>query len=159
LNIPIGFAGGLYDKDTKLTKFGYREYDSNTGRWTTKDPIDFQGGDSNLYGYVLGDPVNFVDPEGLKPPSPLNPKNPGLCMLISLNEADKKNKCAETIDKACNDLDFEKIGQMCNTPSVSTCRAGCFLNEFWEELKENCTPSPNPIDTRQKIPNPIPKEK
>ena len=22
------------------------------------------GGDSNLYGYVLGDPVNFVDPDG-----------------------------------------------------------------------------------------------
>ncbi|MDR1555134.1 MAG: RHS repeat-associated core domain-containing protein, partial [Campylobacteraceae bacterium] len=67
LNIPIGFAGGLYDKDTKLTKFGYRDYDSYTGRWTTKDPIDFDGGDSNLYGYVLNDPVNFVDPEGLDP--------------------------------------------------------------------------------------------
>ncbi|MDR1008552.1 MAG: RHS repeat-associated core domain-containing protein, partial [Campylobacteraceae bacterium] len=57
LDIPIGFAGGLYDKDTKLIKFGYREYDSNTGRWTSKDPIDFGGGSSNLYGYVLGDPV------------------------------------------------------------------------------------------------------
>jgi RHS repeat-associated protein len=65
LNISIGFAGGLYDKDTKLTKFGYRDYDSNTGRWTSKDPIDFEGGDSNLYGYVVGDPINFVDPWGL----------------------------------------------------------------------------------------------
>jgi RHS repeat-associated protein len=65
LNIPIGFAGGLYDKDTKLTKFGYREYDSHTGRWTSKDPIDFSGGDSNLYGYVVNDPVNGVDPWGL----------------------------------------------------------------------------------------------
>ena len=26
----------------------------------------FDGGDSNLYGYVLQDPVNFVDPEGLE---------------------------------------------------------------------------------------------
>jgi RHS repeat-associated protein len=64
-NIPIGFAGGLYDHDTKLTKFGYRDYDSQTGRWMSKDPIDFDGGDSNLYGYVMGDPVNGVDPEGL----------------------------------------------------------------------------------------------
>jgi RHS repeat-associated protein len=48
--------GNNYDKDTKLTKFGYREYDSNMGRWTTKDPIDFNGGDFNLYGYVLGEP-------------------------------------------------------------------------------------------------------
>jgi RHS repeat-associated protein len=65
LNILIGFAGGLYDKDTKLTKFGYRDYDSQTGRWITKDPIDFEGGDSNLYGYVVNDPINGVDPEGL----------------------------------------------------------------------------------------------
>jgi RHS repeat-associated protein len=28
----------------------------------TKDPIGFHGGDTNLYGYVLNDPVNLVDP-------------------------------------------------------------------------------------------------
>ena len=64
-NIPFGFAGGLYDTDTKLTRFGYRDYDAYVGKWTAKDPIDFAGGDSNLYGYVLGDPVGFVDPMGL----------------------------------------------------------------------------------------------
>ncbi len=63
--IAFGFAGGLYDQDTKLTRFGYRDYDAYTGKWTAKDPIDFSGGDTNLYGYVLGDPVNFVDPWGL----------------------------------------------------------------------------------------------
>ncbi|WP_200898011.1 RHS repeat-associated core domain-containing protein, partial [Arsukibacterium sp. MJ3] len=36
-----------------------------TGRWTARDPIGFAGGDTNLYGYVLGDPVNFIDPDGL----------------------------------------------------------------------------------------------
>ena len=63
--VPFGFAGGLYDSDTKLTRFGYRDYDAYTGKWTAKDPIGFDGGDSNLYGYVLGDPVDFVDPSGL----------------------------------------------------------------------------------------------
>ena len=63
--MPFGFAGGLYDPLTKLTHFGYREYDSFTGKWTAKDPIGFAGGDSNLYGYVLNDPVNLVDPFGL----------------------------------------------------------------------------------------------
>ncbi|WP_324171211.1 phospholipase A2 [Sulfurimonas sp.] len=63
--IPFGFAGGLQDKDTNLVHFGYREYDPQTGKWTAKDPIDFQGGDANLYGYVLNNPVNFVDPTGL----------------------------------------------------------------------------------------------
>jgi len=64
--VPFGFAGGLYDSDTKLTRFGYRDYDAYTGKWTAKDSIGFDGGDSNLYGYVLGDPVDFVDPVGLK---------------------------------------------------------------------------------------------
>jgi RHS repeat-associated protein len=62
---PFGFAGGLYDPDTKLIRFGARDYDAQTGRWTAKDPIGFGGGDTNLYGYVVNDPVNFVDPLGL----------------------------------------------------------------------------------------------
>lgn len=62
----IGFAGGIYDADTKLVKFGARDYDPETGRWTLKDPIMFEGGDTNLYGYVANDPVNFIDPSGLK---------------------------------------------------------------------------------------------
>ena len=63
---PFGFAGGLYDPDTRLTRFGARDYDAETGRWTAKDSILFDGGDSNLYGYVLQDPVNGIDPEGLQ---------------------------------------------------------------------------------------------
>jgi RHS repeat-associated protein len=63
---PFGFAGGIYDQHTKLVRFGARDYDAETGRWTAKDPIRFRGGLSNLYGYVLNDPVNFTDPSGLQ---------------------------------------------------------------------------------------------
>jgi RHS repeat-associated protein len=63
--VPFGFAGGLYDQDTKLVRFGFRDYDPDTGRWTAKDPIRFAGGDTDLYGYVLNDPVNAIDPYGL----------------------------------------------------------------------------------------------
>ncbi|MBY0413695.1 MAG: DUF2778 domain-containing protein [Bdellovibrionales bacterium] len=38
---------------------------SQTARWTSKDPIGFSGGDTNLYGYVLQDPINLIDPTGL----------------------------------------------------------------------------------------------
>jgi len=65
LTIPFGFAGGLYDKDTNLIRFGYRDYDPEIGRWTARDPIGFAGGDTNLYGYVLSDPANWIDPTGL----------------------------------------------------------------------------------------------
>lgn len=61
---PFGFAGGLRDADTSLIRFGARDYDPQTARFTTKDPVGFAGGDTNLYGYVLNDPVNLIDPLG-----------------------------------------------------------------------------------------------
>ena len=63
--MPLGFAGGLYDKETGLVRFGFRDYDPDIGRWTAKDPIFFAGGDTDLYGYVLNDPINRTDPFGL----------------------------------------------------------------------------------------------
>jgi RHS repeat-associated protein len=63
---PFGFAGGVYDADTKLVRFGVRDYDPEVGRWTSKDPILFEGGDTNLFGYVNNDPINFIDPSGLR---------------------------------------------------------------------------------------------
>lgn len=62
---PFGFAGGLYDPDTGLTRFGARDYDAEVGRWTAKDPILFGGGDTNIYFYSGGDPINAIDPLGL----------------------------------------------------------------------------------------------
>ena len=62
--LPIGFAGGLYDADTGFVHFGARDYDPVVGRWTTKDPIRFGGGQANLYAYVDNDPVNYIDPLG-----------------------------------------------------------------------------------------------
>jgi len=64
---PFGYAGGLYDRDTRLTRFGARDYDAETGRWTVKDPIRFAGGDPNLYRYVSNNPVNRSDQSGLSP--------------------------------------------------------------------------------------------
>ena len=61
----VGFAAGLADKDTGLVHFGYREYDPRIGRFITPDPIGFAGGDVDVYGYCLDDPINFVDRTGL----------------------------------------------------------------------------------------------
>ena len=64
LFLCFGFAGGMSDPDHELIRFGARDYQPSTGRWTARDPIFFGGG-LNLYGYVGGDPVNRVDREGL----------------------------------------------------------------------------------------------
>jgi len=63
-NTIFGFAGGIRDTDTELTKFGARWYDPETGRWIQRDPIMFDGG-LNHYAYVSNDPVNKIDPTGL----------------------------------------------------------------------------------------------
>ncbi|MCM2352177.1 MAG: RHS repeat-associated core domain-containing protein [Pseudobdellovibrio sp.] len=60
----LAFAGGLYDQDTKFLRFGARDYDPTIGRWTTKDPVEFDSGDTNLYAYVSGNPTSMIDPDG-----------------------------------------------------------------------------------------------
>jgi hypothetical protein len=40
-------------------------YDPTIGRWTSEDPISFEGGDADLSRYVGNSPTNFIDPAGL----------------------------------------------------------------------------------------------
>jgi RHS repeat-associated protein len=61
---PFGYAGGLFDFQTTLVRFGVRDYDATVGRWTVKDPLGFAGGYANLYEYVDNNPLNAVDPSG-----------------------------------------------------------------------------------------------
>jgi RHS repeat-associated protein len=74
---PFGFAGGLYDADTGLVRFGARDYDPEVGRWTAKDPLLFDGGDTNLYAYGVNDPVNNQDPRGEET------LEPGICKAFA----------------------------------------------------------------------------
>ncbi|MGE4292541.1 MAG: RHS repeat-associated core domain-containing protein, partial [Desulfovibrio sp.] len=48
-----------------LVRFGWRDYDPETGRFTAPDPIGAAGGDPDRYGYCLDDPINGLDPTGL----------------------------------------------------------------------------------------------
>ena len=59
------FAGQYYDAETGLHYNYHRYYDPKTGRFLTPDPIGLAGIDPSLYGYVLNDPINMIDPWGL----------------------------------------------------------------------------------------------
>lgn len=67
--VPLGYRGGLLEPDTGLVRFGARDYDPSIGRFTTRDPILFHGGQTNLYLFAAGDPVNLADPTGFGPAS------------------------------------------------------------------------------------------
>jgi len=62
---PFTYTGREFDPESGLYYYRARYYDANTGRFLSEDPIGFAGGDQNLYRYVLNNPVNFVDPDGL----------------------------------------------------------------------------------------------
>lgn len=62
---PFSFGGGIADDHTKLVRFGARDYDPLSGRWTKSDPAIFAEEETNSYRYASGNPVNFIDLNGL----------------------------------------------------------------------------------------------
>jgi RHS repeat-associated protein len=123
---PFGFAGGLYDADTGLVRFGARDYDPVVGRWTSKDPIRFLGDGPNLYGYVLGDPVNRLDVTG----------RAGVLFACYQCKAwlkdvssDAWQDCHEE-QEACEDLeDSIEFMDKYNATDLSTARLKCVLGK------------------------------
>ena len=61
----LRFPGQYYDKETGLHYNYFRDYEPRTGRYVQADPIGVEGG-LNPYGYVLGNPLSYIDPLGLE---------------------------------------------------------------------------------------------
>jgi RHS repeat-associated protein len=61
---PFRYTGREWDAESRSYYYRARYYDPEVGRFTTKDPIGFAGG-VNLYGYVRGNPIRYLDPWGL----------------------------------------------------------------------------------------------
>jgi RHS repeat-associated protein len=64
--VDFRYAGMFYHAASGLYLTNYRAYDPKSARWLSRDPIGEVGG-TNVYGYVDGNPVSYVDPSGLGP--------------------------------------------------------------------------------------------
>jgi RHS repeat-associated protein len=61
----LRFSGQYYDQETGLHYNYYRYYNLKIGRYNTLDPIGLAGG-INTFVYSLNNPINLIDPLGLK---------------------------------------------------------------------------------------------
>jgi RHS repeat-associated protein len=72
---PFIFAGGVFDNDTRLTHFGFRDYDSSSGSWLSPEPMlqdpswvkgeAQEGFSAPIYAYARNNPLRYIDPTGL----------------------------------------------------------------------------------------------
>ena len=135
-SIPLGFAGGLFDGDLGFVRFGWRDYDTDTARWTAKDPIGATGGDEDWYGYCLNDPVNGVDPEGLKG------KYAGADSEVGL----VRSKCPSGVWRCSRPADI--LGGIVDHHWIKTNNIEAGLGEVGQGAPGNETASPYVTETR-----------
>jgi RHS repeat-associated protein len=61
---PVRFSTKFQDPETGWSYYGYRYYDAANGRWTSRDPIEEEGG-VNLFSMISNSPVTYFDFLGL----------------------------------------------------------------------------------------------
>jgi RHS repeat-associated protein len=66
LDNNITYTGRWLEPETGDYFYRARYYDPISGRFISEDPIGFYSGEYNFYRYVTNNPVNHIDPFGLK---------------------------------------------------------------------------------------------
>jgi RHS repeat-associated protein len=115
------FGSYQLDQETGFYQVRNRYYHATLGVWLSRDPIEEAGG-SNLYTYVLNNPQNATDPQGLMiPPFPHKSPNPNSLPRVPPGCACNAYGQGTILQWICNNAG--------NSPWANCVRA-CLLNDW-----------------------------
>ena len=116
LEADFGFAGMFMAAEAGLATTLFRAYDPELGRWLSRDPLSNAETDEgpNLYAYVHGNPVNMMDPLGLKE-----------CCTTERNETERlkqfyQQECSLAA-KCLYEISLARIGKWSKESAIRTC--------------------------------------
>ncbi len=141
---PYMFTAREFDTETGLYYYRARYYDAKAGRFVTRDPIGFEGGDVNLYAYVKNNSVNLVDPMGTTCGSWWNdwavPDAPGghdftnCCQKHDDCYAGKNNQCYKS-KQQCDDEFFKCMKRVCDYQHLSSRKCYSYASRYWNAVR------------------------
>ncbi len=140
-----------------------RWYDPQQGRFISEDPIGFEGGDINLYGYVANNPVYDSDPFGLqgragrsgrgnyKPDFKTRCNNSQDCATLARNMVAlaRQIASAQLIDE---ELGFPRHSAPPATAIADAQRAFARCKTIFDRKCKDCGPPGSPIPVRNPSP-------
>ncbi len=117
MEADFGFAGMFWSAEANLSLTHFRAYDPELGRWLSRDPLkdaELIAG-PNLYAYVLNDPINYIDPEGLIPTSC---QSSPICITIMGTGVAVANAGGQALQRGGQALQragqaFQRLGSRC----------------------------------------------
>ncbi len=111
MDTDFGFAAMFWTPEASLNLTWFRAYDPKLGRWLSRDPLQDAETEEgpNLYSYVGNNPVNWVDPLGLR------------CEAEGKRYSDARTKTEEADRK--QNIKYKECEGKVGTPDFKTCIA------------------------------------
>jgi len=131
----LRFPGQYFDQETGLNYNYYRDYNPMIGRYIEADPVGIDGAQTNLFLYVLNNPLRYIDVFGLKPS----------CFCTFCNNAVGANVLRE-LQKAGIDGGKDETGGnafrhcLATCQAVKACGAEC-AKDFWDGRENPKSPA------------------